>query len=73
MADSFLRVTLRDGSTHTVVTRDTDPAGLIEAAAKGQRWAGDGGWIEVEAGGAVIRKLVASSQVTVVELFERPS
>ncbi len=73
MADTFLRVTLRDGSTHTVVAGDADPGALLEAAAKGQRWAGEGGWIEVEGGGAVTRKLVSSSQVTTIELFERPS
>ena len=73
MADSFLRVTLRDGSTHQVVNPEgADPHGLVDAAAKGQRWQDETGWIEVEGGGAVTRKLVAASQVVVVELFERP-
>jgi hypothetical protein len=72
MADSFLRVTLRDGSTHQVVTPEgADPAGMIEAAAKGQHWHTEAGWIEVEGGGAVTRKLVAANQVVSVELFER--
>jgi hypothetical protein len=71
MAAPFLRVTLRDGSTHQVVTPEgADPAGLIETAAKGQRWHGEAGWIEVEAGGAVTRKLIAAKQVVVIELFE---
>ena len=70
MADSFIRVTLRDGSTHTVVT-DADPAALVEAAAKGQRWADETGWIEVEGGGAVTRRLVGAEHVVTIELFER--
>jgi hypothetical protein len=73
MADSFIHVTLRDGSTHTVVVpADATPEGLVELAAKGQRWPQDGGWIEVEGGGAVTRRLVASSQIVSIELFERP-
>jgi hypothetical protein len=70
MAESFIRVTLRDGSTHTVVT-DADPAALVEAAAKGQRWADETGWIEVEGGGAVTRRLVGAEHVVTIELFER--
>jgi hypothetical protein len=70
MADSFIRITLRDGSTHTVVT-DADPAALVEAAAKGQRWADETGWIEVEAGGAVTRRLVGAEHVVTIELFQR--
>ena len=70
MADSFIRVTLRDGSTHNVVS-EGDNAALVEAAANGQRWADETGWIEVEGGGAVTRRLVAASQVTQIELFER--
>jgi hypothetical protein len=70
MADSFIRVTLRDGSTHTVVT-DADPAALIDAAAMGQRWADETGWIEVEGGGAVTRRLVGAEHVVSIELFER--
>ena len=70
MADSFIRITLRDGSTHTVVT-DADPAALVEAAAKGQRWADETGWIEVEGGGAVTRRLVGAEHVVSIELFER--
>jgi hypothetical protein len=70
MADSFIRITLRDGSTHTVVT-DADPAALVEAAAKGQRWADETGWIEVEGGGAVTRRLVGAEHVVTIELFER--
>ena len=66
MADSFIRLTLRDGSTHNVL--NGDPA-LLDAAAKGQRWADE--WIEVEAGGAVTRRLVAAGQVIQIELFER--
>jgi hypothetical protein len=69
MADSFIRITLRDGSTHTVVT-DADPAALVEAAAKGQRWADETGWIEVEGGGAVTRRLVGAEHVVTIELFE---
>jgi hypothetical protein len=72
MADSFIRITLRDGSTHTVVVGDADPAAVVEAAAKGQHWADEGGWIEVEGGGAVTRRLVAANQVVALELFERP-
>jgi hypothetical protein len=71
MADSFIRITLRDGSTHTVVT-DADPAALVEAAAKGQRWADETGWIEVEGGGAVTRRLVGAEHVVTIELFEKP-
>ena len=72
MADSFIRVTLRDGSTHTVVVpQGASAEGLIGAAAKGQPWPQDSGWIEVEGGGAVTRRFVASGQVTMVELFER--
>ena len=72
MAGSFIRVTLRDGSTHTVVVPQGSTAeGLIGAAAKGQPWPQDSGWIEVEGGGAVTRRFVASDQVTMVELFER--
>jgi hypothetical protein len=70
MADSFIRITLRDGSTHTVVT-DADPAALVEAAAKGQRWADETGWIEVEGGGAVTRRLVGAEHVVTIELFQR--
>jgi len=70
MADSFIRVTLRDGSSHTVVT-DAEPAALVEAAAKGQRWADETGWIEVEGGGAVTRRLVGAEHVVTIELFER--
>jgi len=70
MADTFIRLTLRDGSTHTVVS-DGDPAAIVNAAAKGQRWADEGGWIEVEGGGAVTRRLVAADQVVTIELFER--
>jgi hypothetical protein len=70
MAESFIRITLRDGSTHTVVT-DADPAALVEAAAKGQRWADETGWIEVEGGGAVTRGLVGAEHVVTIELFER--
>jgi hypothetical protein len=69
MADSFIRLTLRDGSTHTVVP-DGDPTAIVNAAAKGQRWADEGGWIEVEGGGAVTRRLVAADQVVTIELFE---
>jgi hypothetical protein len=70
MADSFIRLTLRDGSTHTVVS-EADPSALVDAAAKGQRWGDESGWIEVEGGGAVTRRLVAASQVVTIELFER--
>jgi hypothetical protein len=72
MAESSVRVTLRDGSSHTVVS-DADAAALVDAAAKGQRWADEGGWIEVEGGGAVKRRLVAADQVVTIELFERRS
>jgi hypothetical protein len=71
MADTFVRLTLRDGTTHTVVAGDADPAAIVDAAAKGQRWADEGGWIEVEGGGAVARRLVAAAQVVQIELFER--
>jgi hypothetical protein len=33
MADSFIRLTLRDDSTHTVVS-EADPAALVDAAAR---------------------------------------
>ena len=66
MADSFIRLTLTDGSTHNVL--NADPS-LLDAAAKGQRWADE--WIEVEGGGAVTRRLVSSNQVVQIELFER--
>ena len=73
MADSFIRVTLRDGSTHTVIVpENTTPEGLVGLAAKGQSWPPSGGWIEVEGGGAVARRLVAAEQVAAIELFERP-
>ena len=71
MADSFIRVTLRDGSTHTVLT-GSDPAALVDAAAKGQTWADETGWVEVEGGGAVTRRLVAANEVVQIELFESP-
>jgi hypothetical protein len=71
MADSFIRLTLRDGSTHTVIS-DADPAAIVNAAAQGQRWGDERGWIEVEGGGAVTRRLVAVEQVVAIELFERP-
>jgi 2',3'-cyclic-nucleotide 2'-phosphodiesterase (5'-nucleotidase family) len=70
MADSFIRVTLKDGSTHTVIP-DGDPAAIVNAAAQGQRWGDERGWIEVEGGGAVTRRLVAAEQVVTIELFER--
>jgi hypothetical protein len=70
MADSFIRLTLKDGSTHTVVA-DGDPAAIVNAAAQGQRWGDERGWIEVDSGGAVTRRLVAAEQVVVIELFER--
>ena len=73
MADSFIHVTLRDGSTHTVlVPADATAEGLVALAAKGQNWPQSGGWIEVEGGGAVKRRLVASDQIAAIELFERP-
>ena len=73
MADSFIRITLRDGSTHQAVLPDgVTPEGLVDLAAKGQRWAHDSGWVEVEGGGAVTRRLVAAGQVVQIELFERP-
>jgi hypothetical protein len=72
VADAFIRVTLKDGSTHTVdVPDDATPHGLIELAAKGQRWPESSGWIEVEGGGSVTRRLVATSQIVAIELFER--
>jgi hypothetical protein len=71
MADSFIRVTLKDGSTHTVIVAENATAeGLVGLAAKGQSWPG-GGWIEVEGGGAVGKRLVAADQIVVIELFER--
>jgi hypothetical protein len=73
VADSFIRVALRDGSTHTVVVPpETSAEALVELVAKGQPWPPGGGWIEVEGGGAVTRRLVATDQVVSVELFERP-
>jgi hypothetical protein len=72
VADVFLRLTLKDGSTHAVVVPEGASAeGLVAMAAKGQRWA-ESGWIEVEGGGAVTRRLVAASEVVQIELFERP-
>ena len=72
MADAFIRVTLRDGSTHMVVLPEAaDPVGLMNAAAKGQRWVDESGWIEVEGGGSVTRRLVSAGQVVQIELFER--
>ena len=72
MADSLIRLTLRDGSTHMVVIPEgADPEGLLHAAAKGQRWADEAGWIEVEGGGAVTKRLVSVGQVVQIELFER--
>ncbi len=72
MADSFIRVTLRDGSTHQVVVpTEAAPAGLVDALAKGQPWPQGGGWIEVEGGGAVSRRLVATDQIVSIELFDR--
>jgi hypothetical protein len=72
VADSFIRVTLRDGSTHTVIVPDNQNAeGLVGLAAKGQSWPPSGGWIEVEGGGAVAKRLVAADQVVAIELFER--
>ena len=73
MADSFIRLTLRDGASHTVVLpANTTAEGLIELLAKGQAWPAGGEWVEVEGGGAVTRRLVATEQIVVVELFERP-
>jgi hypothetical protein len=73
MADSFIRVTLRDGSTHTVLVPDNSTAeGLVGLAAKGQSWPPDGGWVEVEGGGAVTKRFVAADQIVSIELFERP-
>jgi len=73
VADSFIRVTLRDGSTHTVLVTDNQTAeGLVGLASKGQSWPPSGGWIEVEGGGAVTKRLVAADQIVAIELFERP-
>jgi len=73
VADSFIRVTLRDGSTHTVIVpENTTAAGLVGLAGKGQSWPPSGGWIEVEGGGAVTKRLVAADQIAAIELFERP-
>ena len=73
MADAFIRVTLRNGSTHTVLPPDNTTAeGLVSSAAKGQSWPPSGGWIEVEGGGAVTKRFVAADQVVAIELFERP-
>ena len=73
MADSFIHVTLRDGSTHTVIVpADASPEGLVDLAVKGQRWPRGKDWIEVEGGGAVTRRLVATDQIVTIELFERP-
>ena len=72
MAASFIRITLRDGSTHQVVPPvGATNEGLVDLAAKGQRWADETGWIEVEGGGAVTRRLVAAGHVVQIELFER--
>ena len=72
MADCFIRVTLRDGSSQTVVVpADASPERLIELLAKGQPWPAGGSWVEVEGGGAVTRRLVATDQIVAVELFER--
>ena len=72
MADSFIRVTLRDGSTHTVlVPENTTAEGLVGSAAQGQSWPPSGGWIEVEGGGAVTKRFVAAGQIVAIELFER--
>jgi hypothetical protein len=72
VADSFIRVTLRDGSTHTaLVSEDATAEGLVGLAAKGQSWPPAGGWIEVEGGGAVTKRLVAADQIVAIELFER--
>ena len=73
MADSFIRVTLRDGSTHTVVVpENTTAEGLVGQASKSQSWPPSGGWLEVEGGGAVAKRLVAADQIVAIELFERP-
>ncbi len=73
MADSFIRLTLRDGANHTVVLPgNTTAEGLLELLAKGQSWPAGGDWVEVEGGGAVTRRLVATEQIVAVELFERP-
>ncbi len=73
MADSFIRVTLRDGSTHSVVVPDNTTAeGLVGLASKGQSWPPAGGWLEVEGGGAVAKRFVAADQIVTIELFERP-
>jgi hypothetical protein len=69
MADSFIRVVLRDGTTHNVLTED--PAGLVDRLSNGQGWGEASDWVEVEGGGAVTRRLVAASQVAHIELFER--
>jgi len=69
VADSFIRITLRDGSTHTVPVDAPDD--VVNRLAKGQGWAVGSDWIEVEGGGAVTRRLIAASQVVQVELFER--
>ena len=69
MADSFIRVVLRDGTTHNVVTKD--PAGVVDHLAKGQGWPVNSDFVEVDGGGAVTRRLVAADQIAHVELFER--
>jgi len=72
VAESFIRVTLRDGSTHTVlVPEDATAEGLIGLAAKSQSWPPAGGWVEVEGGGAVTKRLVSAGQIVAIELFER--
>ena len=68
MADSFIRVVLRDGTTHVLI-RPADPARLVSRIAK-QGWPEETDWVEVEGGGAVTRRLVAVSQIVQVELFE---
>ena len=69
---SFIRRHLRDGSTHTVLVPENATAeGLVGLAAKGQSWPPDGGWIEVEGGGAVTKRFVAADQIVSIELFER--
>ena len=35
-------------------------------------WADSTGWVEVEGGGAVTRRLVAARQIVQIELFESP-
>ena len=73
MTDSFIRVTLRDGSTHSVIVpENTTAESLVGLTAKGQSWPPSGGWIEVEGGGAVTKRLVAADQIVAIELFERP-